>query len=129
MLAQLWVDSCTAQVLEHSPKIGVYIPTKQMAKFSMGEGHLSILQVRQLLCLYMPGFQDQTLVITQEFTLDGRAKPRLLSQFLDTFCTEPKAGWKQLSIGLKATTLMGDNVFLGTPEFPSLPTSGPAMLM
>ena len=55
MLAQLWIDSCMAPSPGTFPKVGVYFPTKQMPKFSMGEGPLSILQVRQLLWPYTPG--------------------------------------------------------------------------
>ena len=58
---------------------------------------------------------------------DGLVQQRSHPQCLDTFCTKLKVGWKQqLSISLDATVQMGDNVFLGTPEFPGLPTSGPA---
>ena len=70
------------------------------------------------------------LVIPQEFISDSQVKQRSLPQFLDTFCTEPRAGWKQwLSIGLETTTQMGDNVFPGTLEFPSLPTTGSTTLL
>ena len=40
-LAQLQVDSCMAPSLRTFPKVGVYFPTEQMPKFSMGP--LSIL--------------------------------------------------------------------------------------
>ena len=79
----------------------------------------------KLLHLYALGFQDWMLVIPQEFTSNSQVKQRSLPQFLDTFCTEPRAGQKQwLSIGLETTTQVGDNIFPGTPEFPSLPTKG-----
>ena len=61
----------------------------------------------------------------------GRAgTAEVASQFLDTFCTKPKVGQKQqLSISLEATAQTGDNVFLGTLDFPGPPTTGPATSM
>ena len=78
MLAHLWFDSRVVPSPRAFPKVSVYFPTYQMPPFSMGEGPLSILQVRWLLCSYRPGFQDQVLVIPWEFTPDGQAKQRSL---------------------------------------------------
>ena len=50
-LAQLQVDSHIAPSPGTFPKVSVYFPTKQMFTISMGEGPLSILQVKQL---FMP---------------------------------------------------------------------------
>ena len=94
-LAHLWVDSRMAPSPRTFPEASVYFPTEQMSLFSMGEGFLPILQVRWLLHLYTLGFQDQTLVIPQEFTSDGWVKQMSLPQILDTFCTKPRVGQKQ----------------------------------